>query len=336
MFQFIRSSSFTAQVMIPFVGILLFAVVWFLPASLVPGSQYGNGFYYLPQDGWIYAQWQELARFPLWVQVLPTLVLAVVTALVLVQQDLRNLLMGRRSYGIGYLFLFLIASSGHLFLIHPAFVSGFLVLLGIGNLAALFKKETKFEMVFGLAFSWSLAILLYPPLVFTLPVIFIGLAVMVSPVWRHWVTALLGLILPVLLCLGVFYLMGELDYQVSSFLDWFRFRTTWPPEFLTREPFIAVWFGLLLFWIITASVKYRNPKVLSRQLFLVNFFHFFLVLLMVILVETVSVEVFWLMLCPVTYLMTFWALELRRNWVRNLFFMSLLASFVFFRIRGLM
>jgi hypothetical protein len=33
--------------------------------------------------------------------------------------------------------------------------------------------------------------------------------------------------------------------------------------------------------------------------------------------------------------MTFWALEVRKGWVRDLFFITLLLSFAFFRVKGL-
>ena len=321
--------------MVPVIAVLLFAAGWFFPGSVTSGTEYGGGFFYLPVDGWLYSQWMLLARLPLWVQMVPTLLLAVMTAWWLIRQDMKNLLMGRRSYGIGYVFLFLMASQGHLILFHPAYLAAFLMLLGTGYLINLFKQETQFELVFGFSFTWGTAVLVYPPSAFTIPVIIIGLAVMVTATWRHWVVAFMGLILPALLCSAVFFLTGDLEYQISSFFGWFRFRTAWMPPFLNKEILIAAWFGILAIWLVIASVGYRNPKVLSRQLFLVNFFQFLLIIIMLVLLDTVSVEAFWLMLIPLTYFITYWALEVRRNWVRDLFFFTLTGSFVFFRIRGL-
>lgn len=335
MFQFIRSSSFTAQAMVPVLGGLLFAAGWFLPGSLISTSEYGGGFYFIPADGWFYSQWTLLAKLPLWAQIAPTALLAILTAWWLIRLDMQNLLLGRRSYGAGYVFLFLIVSQGHLFLFHPAYLSGFLMLIGTGYLISLFKQETVYELVFGFSFTWGTAVLIYPPAAVTIPVIIIGLAVMVTATWRHWAVSLMGLTLPALVCSAIFYLTGDLDYQVTSFLSWFRIRTTWIPPFLSKEILIAAWFGILVLWFVIASIGYRNPKVLSRQLFLVNSIHFLLALGMMVLLETVSVEAFWLMLIPLTYYYTFWASEVRRNWVRDLFFLTLTGSFVFFRIRGL-
>ena len=124
MFKFVRSSSFAAQIMIPVIGLLFFAAGWFFPARMAPGEVYGNGYYYLPTDGLLYNWLKLLATLPLWVQVVPTFLLAVFSALSLIRDETRNLLFGRRCYGIGYVYLFLVASGGYLLLAHPAFLAG--------------------------------------------------------------------------------------------------------------------------------------------------------------------------------------------------------------------
>jgi len=65
MFGFIRSSSFATQAMVPVIGLILFGVAWFFPGNLQPGAQYGNGYFYLPADGWMYTNWQGMSHFPL-------------------------------------------------------------------------------------------------------------------------------------------------------------------------------------------------------------------------------------------------------------------------------
>ena len=322
--------------MVPVLVLLLFAAAWFLPARLAPDEIYGNGFYYLPPDGMVYGWWKLLGTQPLWVQMLPTLLLLILSALTLIRSDIKHLLMGTRSYGMGYVFLFLVFSAGYLLLFHPAFLASYLMVAGMGFLTDLFKNETRYDRVFAYAFCWSFAALIYPPAALLLPVIIAGLAIMVSAQWRHWAVALTGMLFPALLTGFVLFLTGHLDYELTSYLHWFRLRSSWPPGFITRDPFILVWAGLLMFWILIASLRYRNPKVQSRQLFQINFIHFLCTLIMILGLETVSVESLWLMLIPVTYLMTFWSLEAKRGWVRDLFFLTLLISFVFFRIRGFM
>ncbi|MCX6225463.1 MAG: hypothetical protein NTV01_12070 [Bacteroidia bacterium] len=335
MFGFIRSISFTVQVMMPVLGLILFGIAWFLPGSLQPGNIYGNGFFYQPSDGWLYPLWLEMAHLPLWVQVVPTFLISVLTAVLLVQSDMKNLMMGLRSYAIAYVFLCLIASNGHFFLFHPAFLAAGFIVLSQRFLLDLYKEETNYSIVFAIGFSWGLAILLYPPVCFLIPAILTGLLLMVTTGWRHWLVSLMGIVMPAVLLAIFWFLMGDLNYEIDTFFSWFKLRESLLPKFISKEPFIAAWFGLILTWTIVASVKYRNPKIQSRQLFQANFLLFVSILLMTVFLETVSVEVLWLLIIPVSYLMTFWALRVEKGWKRDLFFLSLLAFFVFFRIRSL-
>jgi hypothetical protein len=335
MFGFIRSISLTAQIMVPVYGLVFFATAWFLPGAMKPAEVIGNGLYYQPADGWLYGLWAGMARLPFWMQVLPAYLTALVSAILLVRNDLDNLLMGRRSFAIAFVFFTLLGSQGHFFVFHPAFIAGIFLILSQRFLLYLYKSEADFSLVFLAGFCWSVAILLYPPVLVLIPALIFGVLLMISTTWRHWTVLFLGLALPFLIISSIFALTGQLSYQVDSFSSWFGIRTQLLPDFLVREPFLAAWFGLLLFWIVLASVRYRNPRIQSRQ-FLFSGFIFFLILTGATLVlKSVSVEVLWLLILPVSYLMSYWLLEARKGWVRDLFFLSILASFVFFRIRAL-
>ena len=336
MFGFIRSISFTVQIMVPVVGLILFGVAWLLPGNLRPGDIYGNGFFYLPSDGWLYTLWQGMARMPLWSQMAVSCLTAILTAGMLVRTDMKNLLMGNRSYSIAFVFLFLVTSNGHSFLFHPAMFAGFFMVLSYRFLLELYREETDYSVVFAMGFSWGIAVMLYPPVGLLIPAILIGLLLMVTTDWRHWLVSLMGIAMPALLMAFVWFLMDDLGYEIAAFLSWFKFRHTILPVFISKEPFLAAWFGLILIWAVVASSKYRNPKIQSRQLFQTNFVLFVSILLLTVFLETVTAEVLWLLVIPVSYLMAFWALKVQKGWLRDLFFFSLLLCFAFFRVRGLL
>jgi hypothetical protein len=332
MFGFIRSISFAVQAMIPFLGLLLFGVVWFLPGEFESGEIYGSGYYYLSTEGWMYPLWSQMARLPLWARMAPSLVMAFVASISLVRTDLKHMVIGPRSYSIAYVFLFVLGASGHFSLFHPAMVAGWLMILSYGFLLDLYKAETSYSLVYGMGFSWGAAILLYPPVACLYPALLVGLLLMVSTSWRHWLASVTGVATPLLLAAGIWFLLGGLDYQVASFLSWFRLRDSYIPGFIRKEPFIAVWIGLLLIWSMIASVKYRNPKIQSRQLFQANFLLFICTLVLTVLLETISVEILWILSIPVTYHLTFWTMRVERKWKRELFFFSLVLSFALYRL----
>jgi hypothetical protein len=335
MFGFIRSISYSVQAMIPVLGLILFGIAWFFPGNLQPGTIYGNGFFYLPTDGWLYQWWPGISGLPLWAQIVPSFLIAISTAWLLVGSDMKNLLMETRSYAIAYVFLLLLTSGGHFFIFHPAMLAGFFMVLSHRFLLDLYKEETGFSIVFTMGFCWGIAVLLYPPAALLIPAILIGLLLMVTTTWRHWLVSLMGIAMPALLAGTLWFFVGDLDYEITTFTSWFNLRHSFIPRFIFKEPFIAGWFGLILIWIIIASAKYRNPKIQSRQLFQANFLLFVSIILITVFLETVSVEILWLLIIPVSYLMTFWAIKVRKGWLRDLFFFSLLLFYAFFRIRGL-
>ncbi|MFA6128968.1 MAG: DUF6427 family protein [Bacteroidales bacterium] len=336
MFGFIRSISLTVQVMIPVLGLIFFGTAWFFPGSLEPGTVYGNGFYYQPSDGWLYPMWLQMSRLPLWAQTVPSFLVAVLTAGLMVRSDMKNQLMGVRSYAIAFVFLFLLASGGHFFLFHPAMIAGYFMILSYRFLLDLYKEETNYPTVFAMGFSWGVATLLYPPVGMLFPALLFGLLLMVATEWRHWLVSLMGLVVPALLVSVFWFLTGDLAYQIDTFLSWFKMRHSILPPFITKEPLLGAWFGVMLVWIIVASIKYRNPKIQSRQLFQSNFLLFILTLFITFFLQTVSIEILWILIIPLTYMMTFWALKVERGWVRDLFFFTLILSFAFFRVRGLL
>jgi hypothetical protein len=335
MFAFIRSISFTVQAMIPVVALILFGVAWFLPGNLQPGLIYGNGLFYLPADGWMYTLWTGMASLPLWAQILPACITAIFIAVLLAGTDMANILMGRRSYALAFVYLLLLASGGHFFLFHPAMPATLLMVVSQRFLLALYKRETEYAIVFVMGFAWGAAALLYPPVLALAPALLLGLLLMVSTNWRHWLVCIMGLALPGVLASVCWYLLGDLSYEMRTFFSWFKLREFALPAYLLKEPFVAAWMLLLVVWTVLATMRYRNPKIQSRQLFQHNFLLFVNILVVTVLMKTVAIEFTWLLVLPLSYFMTFWALEESRGWVRDLFFFSLIAAFVFFRIRGL-
>jgi hypothetical protein len=318
--------------MVPVTGLILFTIAWFFPGNLQPGTVYGNGFFYLPENGWLYVLWTGMNGLPLWVQIAPSCLTAILTATQLVRNDLDNTLMGTRSYAMAFVFLFLVTSNGHFFLFHPAMLAGLFMVLSYRFLLDLYKDENEYSLVFAMSFSWGVAILLYPPILLLFPAILAGLLLMVTTNWRHWLVCLMGVATPILIASVTWFLIGNLDYEIVTFLSWFELRHVFIPAFISREPFITAWLGLILLITVFGSWKYRNPKIQSRQLFQANFVLFLSILLMTVLLERTSTEVLWLLVIPVTYLMTFWALKVEKPWRRDLFFFSLLLFFAFFRI----
>lgn len=334
MFRFIKSISLSVQFLIPLFAVLVFVPEFFLshqPGTLVPEP----GQFYHPTEGLLYGLWARFLTTPNWIHQIVNCLIVIGCTVILLKNDQRHLLMGQRSFAIGFVFIFLVGSTGQLSFFHPAFLAGLFLLLAYGFMLDHYKTEDAYYYAFGAGFCLGVGTLLYPPLALTLPVVGIGIALLVSATWRHWAVLVWGMIIPLGIAAIVLMLTGNLAYEADSFLTWFAFSPSIPPAFIRGQPFLAGWFGLILIWIIMASIRYRNPRIQSRQLFMVNFILFLLFILMALFMRSVSSEIILLMIIPVTFLITYWSLNVKRGWVRDLFFLSMMGSWIFFRLQDL-
>jgi hypothetical protein len=325
MFRFIKSISLASQILVPVIALILFIPVPFLTHEARIA---------VPPDGMHNEIGLLINRLPGWTSALIAFLLTLFGALRLNGGDLKHLLTGRRSYAIAFVFIFLIASSGQAFYFHQAFLAGIAMLVGHKYLLDLYKSEASFPLIFSLAFSWGLAGLIYPPVFFILPATIVGMVLMGSNTLRHFLVFLAGLITPTGMLLAVWYLTGNLGYELNSLTYWLSFRSDPLPGFIRDNWLVFGWFMLLFIWIFIASAGYRNPRVQSRRLFQANFVQFILTLAVALLVAPVGLEIIWLLLIPVAYLLTFWLLEVDKGWKRDLFFLSLLASWLVFLLNG--
>jgi hypothetical protein len=198
-----------------------------------------------------------------------------------------------------------------------------------------YKTESNYSNSFGVGFTIGLGTLLYPPLIFVLPLLGAGIGLLVSTTWRHWAALIWGLVMPPGIAAFILMLTGNLAYQAGSFLNWFEFSVELPPDFIREQPFLAAWFGLILIWIIIASIGYRNPRIQSRQLFMVNFFLFVILVAISLFMKSISSEITWFLIIPVSFLITFWSLNVRKGWLRDLFFLSMMGSWLFLQLKDL-
>ena len=321
MFRFIKSISLASQILVPVIALILFIPVPFLTHE----SRFA-----VPPNGMHNEIGLLINQLPGWASALIAFLLTLFGAVRLNDGDLKHLLMSRRSYAISFVFIFLTASSGQAFYFHQAFLAGIAILVGNKYMLDLYKSETTFPLIFSLAFSWGLAGLIYPPVFFILPATIVGMVLMGSNTLRHFLVFLAGLVTPAGMLLAVWFLTGNLGYELNSLTYWFSFRLNPLPGFIRDNWLISAWLALIFIWIVIASAGYRNPRVQSRRLFQANFLQFILTLAVALLVVPVGPEIIWLLLIPVTYLFTFWVLEVEKGWKRDLFFISLLISWLVF------
>ena len=328
MFGFVRSPLATIQVLIPVIGLILF-IPGFANLQLpVPYQHTG--------EGWFYLQWKAMLEWPIFVQVGIGLMCLAVLTILLVNLDQRFQLSGGRTFILSFVILFLASSNGHLFRYHPAMLAACFLSLSYYYLVVLYKTSQPGFTLFNMAFSYGMAVLIYPPLIIVIPAMMLGMLLNVTPVWNNWTLLITGFSAPFLLVWIVFHTLLHQTYVANGFFRWFEIRKEWPAEVVNLSPILILWIAGFILFILIASSSYRNLKNISRQFYLVLVVQFALSLIAALLFQTVSFEIFWIWIIPASFLFTLWIYKMRKGFGRELFFLFFSGLWVYLVVSGIL
>lgn len=136
-------------------------------------------------------------------------------------------IMEKRSYMIGLIYVVWMSCLTSIQLLHPIIWVNICMMIGINHLLNSYRKTTAFAEVFEAGLWAGIASLFYfPALVFIL-FVWISILILRPFVWREWILALIGLVLPFIFTF-IFYFLTDhlfefvdekirLSFSVSSF-----------------------------------------------------------------------------------------------------------------------
>jgi len=283
-------------------------------------------------EGWLYMWWkQSLSWSPVW-QIAMNLPIMLALMMVLYRIDTKYQITEERSYLVPWMLVFLVLTPGFFYQSHPAYLAGLSLAGSYMTSLALYRARFPAFMIFNSSFLLATAILIYPPLIWLLPVWVLLVGLMSSPIPHQWTIFMLGIITPILLVIMAAMLAGEANYMWQDFFRWFEFRKSWPPAFIGASTYGWIWMLWILVFIVIATLRFRSQKNLARQIFLVFFFQFLAGLLAMTLMETVGVEMLFIMMIPVTFLLGNWIRQSRSGWLRDLLFSGMIGFWIWIHI----
>ncbi|MGP8216178.1 MAG: DUF6427 family protein [Bacteroidia bacterium] len=117
-----------------------------------------------------------------------------------------NALLKQSSYFPAFFFIILASCRTSLICLYPALFASLFLVLAMRRLAASYKKEKALSEVFDAGLFIGIASIFYLPLVVFILFLFIAILVIRSLVWREWIAAVIGFILPFGFALAYNYL----------------------------------------------------------------------------------------------------------------------------------
>lgn len=217
--------------------------------------------------------------------------------------------------------------------ITPVLVAGLFLMIAIYRIFGTYKNSKTSFQFFDAGIWIGLGSLFYANLIFYLPVLWIGLAILRPFVWREWLVTILGFITPVALTVAIHYLVrGEIMNLLVVFRDNLFTRYHFEDFDLPHILFFAFLGLLILVFSIHMIGANAAKKISSRKYLKVMLWIFFITLMVYFLAPSASVELIFILFIPLSYLFTHFFVSFRSSWLIDTLFVLFLASIVVIQV----
>jgi hypothetical protein len=231
------------------------------------------------------------------------------------------------------LFFYLLLTLGinQLHQLTPALVASTLIILMFYRIFHAYKTEGISLNFVDAGLLISLASLFYFPAIFFFPALLTGLVIMRPFIWREWVFAVIGLLIPYLITFSGYYL---LDIPGSELFRGMETTFTHVSRSLRLSQVIN-WSYILLFTLIGSY--YMSNAIDSMKIHARVFFEMFLVfflfsVLIFLLVPGAGTAMVYFVAIPLSYLFSHYFIKCERNWINELFLDIFLLLFIWQRV----
>ncbi|MFP4024949.1 MAG: DUF6427 family protein [Thiohalospira sp.] len=267
--------------------------------------------------------------------ILITLVLLILQAFFLVQFNRKYILISYRTYLPAFFYIIISGSFVELQRINPVIFGTIFMFIATHFIYDIYRKDYALNRLYMAGFFIAVASLFWPPFATLFLVIWIALTILRPFIGREWVVSLLGFLTPFLFVFTYFYVFvdfASLEKLAAGYLEYFNISRV----FLAIHYSYYIFYALLLFLILTASFtivgNYQKKKIKTRKYFEINWWMFFIGVLIFIFLENVGYEIIYFIAIPISFLLTEYFYSVRTAWYLNFLLLLLVSSLVYIQI----
>lgn len=199
--RFFRGNDPSAFVFMPIVAIVIWAFGFWEPSILA--SKHAMPLY-------------EILATPLsfapWLGTLVALLFIIGEAFLINYIVNENEVLNKPSYLPALCYVILMSNNNSMLLLHPLIPANLFLLLAINKLLSSYRKDIAFSQAFDAGLLISIATLFYFPYIVFFPILGIGLIVFRTFNWREWLISLIGVLIPYIFIIFIFFWKGTLEY----------------------------------------------------------------------------------------------------------------------------
>ncbi|MBK9478213.1 MAG: hypothetical protein IPO70_09810 [Bacteroidetes bacterium] len=312
---FFKRNSTSSVLVVPGIALALWAIGFVHPTAAINKNT-------MPLFDWLCRATQS---YPL-LQVILALVIVIAEAFLVNHIcDKYNIL--SKKTNLPALLYVVLMSCCKLFLgLHPLLLANLFILLSINRIFSSYHKEEAFAHVFDAGFYIGIASLFYFPAAILFPMVWVGLIVIRTFVWREWIISFIGLLLPYLFITTYYFWYEKLNFFL---VDKIFYPSSDAKYSIETEPFsfiaLAVFlvaFLLLSFFKLTRGLPVNT--ILSRNILVVFSWMLALSFLAFLMAPVLNLRYFSFMAIPYAIYASHYLLSAKRAWWSELVFSSFL------------
>ena len=263
-----------------------------------------------------------------------TFILILLQALLLVQFNKKYILINHRTYMPALLYIIIASSFVQLQRLNPVILGLLFVFIAIDFIYGTYRVEYSLSRLYLAGFFIAIASLFWAPFAVLFVVIWISLTILHPFIGREWLVSLLGLLTPYLFVFVYYFVFTDNLFLVL--LNNIIKSLQLIKSFYHIHYSYYIFYGLVLLIILFASFHIvRNlpkKKIKTRKYFIINWWIFIIGLFMFLLLRNVKYEIIYLLGIPVSFLLTDYFYEIKKDWYLNTIITLLLGSIIYIQI----
>lgn len=267
--------------------------------------------------------------------VLITFILIIVQGFLLVQFNQKYILINYRTYLPAFFYIIIASSFVQMQRINPVVFGTFFIFIATNFIYDIYRRDYALNRLYMAGFFVSLASLFWAPFAGFFLVIWIALTILRPFIGREWIVSLFGFLTPFLFIFIYYYVFANMDQFyifIDNYLHYFKPSRIFNPIHYAYYLFYALLFLIVSFASMTVIANYQKKKIKTRKYFEINWWLFFIGIILFVFFENVGYEILYFISIPLSFLITEYFYENKVNWYLNLLLLFILVSLVHIQI----
>jgi hypothetical protein len=324
--RFFRSSQPGLLFIVPVIVLL-----WFIPFAFKPAES----FIEMPKHAMPLYEWlaKVIAKLPFIAQLSVSWILISIQAIYLNQLIIKHEIFPRLSFLPALFFVTLSVLFPEMQRIQPSLFTNLILLIVLDKIFMMYKNPEPFREVFDSAFLLGVATLIHSSAIVFYFFLLLALIVLLPFYWRVWVISLVGFILPFYFISVYFFWTDQLglfwNLKIHASFSFIKILSL---QFNSASTVLLGFvLCILIFSIRSVARHFYKSIIRTRKYFQLIFMLLIMGAVSMLLTQHISFEGMLALLIPITVLMAYNFLQIKKIVLAELFYVLLLGLIILVR-----